>query len=253
MRGRDGFLFVYAVNDVVRSARRRLVGTRKRNSLRKPSQRGGAGRVFLPSRPKRRHAKQPCVFPVLCPRHSFEEIRKFYKTLTDAYIDTARPPVVLLANKVARRALISREREKTGRTTNGEQLSRWSEAAQLALPSSPSQGYFEAAIPLRNERLLMLAFLGILCAFLHYYVQCDLTEQRCISAEQGAEFARSIEALFVETSAKTGTGIELAFATLVKSVKMDAPSTRAKRRAIGEGDWKCVCVRAASHTGKGTH
>lgn len=46
----------------------------------------------------------------------------------------------------------------------------------------------------------------------------DLTDQRVISTEQGEELAKRFGSAFLETSAKTRTGVDLIFNTLIRQI-----------------------------------
>ncbi|KAJ4458011.1 putative ras small GTPase [Paratrimastix pyriformis] len=59
--------------------------------------------------------------------------------------------------------------------------------------------------------------------------KADLKDQRQISYEVGLEYARSIGADFVETSAKTGDGIEQSFERLIREMRRRLPVERKPR------------------------
>jgi small GTP-binding protein len=51
--------------------------------------------------------------------------------------------------------------------------------------------------------------------------KCDLTDQRQVSADEGAALARSWGAMYVETSAKTKLNVDQAWFDLVKRIRLD--------------------------------
>jgi len=52
---------------------------------------------------------------------------------------------------------------------------------------------------------------GAKIAILIVGAKCDLEHERQVSCVEGAMYARSVDAFFIETSAKTGKKIEKAF------------------------------------------
>jgi GTPase KRas protein len=53
--------------------------------------------------------------------------------------------------------------------------------------------------------------------------KCDLEQHRVVTTEQGQEYAKSIGCQFIETSAKTRTGVEEAYFNLVKKIREISP------------------------------
>ena len=51
---------------------------------------------------------------------------------------------------------------------------------------------------------------------------CDLRQQRCVTAEEGAELARAWNVPYAECSAKEGAGVADVFAALVREVERDS-------------------------------
>lgn len=75
--------------------------------------------------------------------------------------------------------------------------------------------------------------------------KCDLYSQREVSEAEGSAFAENIGAQFIETSAKNGTNVELAFQKWATEVCMRGGSrilcAKCEKERKKTGDEKFVC------------
>jgi len=73
--------------------------------------------------------------------------------------------------------------------------------------------------------------------------KCDLEEYRVVSYEKGEQLAKSLNIMFMETSAKTGKNIEKAFTELVRAVRSTAtPKNQPATQPRAKGGCSCILL-----------